>query len=83
MKTLKRALGSFFVGAALALTTIAAYAACDQYIWVQDSPDCHEYHMYTLTGSNCGDDVCVCSYAQTRSVHREDTCEEDLMMLLL
>jgi hypothetical protein len=74
MKSLKIALGSFFVGAVLSLAPIVAYASCDQEIWVQDSPDCHMYHRYVLTGSNCGDDVCVCSYAQTSSVHREDSC---------
>lgn len=75
MKTLKIAIGSFFVGAVLSLAPIVAYAACDTYIWVQDSADCHESHMYVLTGSNCGDDVCVCSYRQTSSIHREDSCD--------
>jgi len=75
MKTLKIALGSFFVGVVLSLAPIVAYAACDNYIWVQDDPnDCHMSHMYELVGSNCGTDVCVCAYEQTSSVHRDDSC---------
>jgi hypothetical protein len=75
MKTLKIALGSFFVGIVLSLAPIVAYAACADEIWVQDSPDCHEFHRYELVGSNCGGGVCVCAYEQTSSVHREDTCD--------
>lgn len=77
MKTLKIALGSFFVGAVLSLAPIVAYAACEQEIWVQDTPDCHEYHRYELMegGESCSDYVCVCAYRQTSSVHREETCE--------
>jgi hypothetical protein len=75
MKTLKIALGSFFVGAVLSLAPIAVYAQCDSAIYVQDMSDCHYYSRYTLVGSNCGDGVCVCAYLRTRSVHREDTCD--------
>lgn len=79
MKTLKIALGSFVVGALLSLAPIVAYASCDQYIWVQDSPDCHESHMYILmeNGESCNSEVCVCAYTQTSSVHREDHCYDD------
>jgi hypothetical protein len=64
MKTFKLALGSFVVGAVLSIAPIGAYAACSEQIWVQDGSDCHIYNMYSLVGSNCGGDVCVCAYAQ-------------------
>jgi hypothetical protein len=79
MKTLKIALGYLFVGAVLSLAPIVTYAACDKYIWVQDSADCHESHMYALmeNGESCNSEVCVCAYYQTSSVHREDTCDDE------
>jgi hypothetical protein len=77
MKTLKIALGSFFVGAVLSLAPIVAYATCDQYIWVHDTADCHESHMYALMegGESCNSEVCVCAYEQTSSIHRDDSCD--------
>jgi hypothetical protein len=78
MKTLRIALGSFLLGAALSLAPIAAYAACDPYIWLQDGPDCHYYHMYALNGSNCDSEGCVCSYYRTSSVHYESGhCDQE------
>ena len=71
MKTLRIALGSFLLGAALSIAPIAVYAECDSQMWLQDMPDCHYYHMYVLTGSNCDPEVCVCSYSQTSSIHYE------------
>jgi hypothetical protein len=67
MKTLKIALGSFLLGAALSVAPIVAYAACEEEIWVQDTSDCQVYHRYTLVGSNCGGDVCVCAYIRDES----------------
>ncbi len=67
MKTLKLALASFFVGAVLSIAPIVAYAQCDSEIWFQDTSDCHVYHRYTLTGSSCNSEVCVCSYARDES----------------
>jgi hypothetical protein len=78
MKTLKIALGSFLVGAALSVVPMVAYASCDPNIWVQDPSDCHVYHRYELVGSNCGDGVCVCAYMDSGGcVHRESDCSED------
>jgi hypothetical protein len=74
MKTLKIALGSFLLGAALSVAPIVAYAQCDQYIWVQDSADCHESHRYELVGSDCGGGVCVCAYLRSEGqcAHMEE-----------
>jgi hypothetical protein len=70
MTALKVALGSFLMGAALSVAPIVAYAACDEEIWVQDDPsNCQIHHRYTLVGSNCDGDVCVCAYMRD-----EDSC---------
>jgi hypothetical protein len=77
MKTLKRALWSFFVGALLSVAPIVTVAACDSVIYVQDQPDCHYYSRQELAGQDCNADgsVCSCAYLSTGSIHREDTCD--------
>lgn len=76
MKTWKIALGSLVVGAVLSLVPIVAYASCAPEIWVQDDPDCHISHRYTLIGQNCSEEPCVCAYRKTSSTHIEDgPCE--------
>jgi hypothetical protein len=61
MKTLKIALGSFLVGAALSIAPIVTYA-CDAEIWVADTGDCHVYHRYVLVGTGGDEEVQICAY---------------------
>jgi hypothetical protein len=55
------------------LLPVAAYAVCEEHIWVQDMSDCHYSHMYQLmeNGESCNNEVCVCAYYQTSSIHYE------------
>ncbi len=63
MKAWKIGLGAFFAGVILSIAPIAAYASCAQTITWRDADQCHIEYTGTLTGENCGDGVCVCSYA--------------------
>ena len=75
MKILKATALSFFLGAAISITTVVGYACASQ-IYVQDDNDCHLYHRYVLVGSSGGGGVEVCAYEDSGgSLHREDSCD--------
>lgn len=78
MKTLRIALGSFLLGAALSFAPLVTYA-CASMIWVQDDGNCNSYHRYNLNGSSSNGHVEVCSYAPAGgSAHIESGNCEDL-----
>jgi len=73
MKTWKRAIVSFAVGLVVSLGAVAAYAACDNFIWVADNPnDCRYQRKYDLSISVTGGEVEICVYTPTNTVHFED-----------
>ena len=64
MKTLRIAVGSFLLGAA-PIAPIAAYAVCDNQIWVQDMAGVTT-PMYQLmeNGESCNNGVVYCAYCK-------------------
>ena len=61
MKTWKPALLSFVAGVVLSVAPIVTYA-CDAWIWVADTDDCHVYHRYVFAGSSSSGGVEICAY---------------------
>lgn len=74
MKAWKLILTSFVIGAGLSIMPIAAYA-CEDFLYIQDQPDCHLYTRWVLTFASSQDGVETCVYEDFGgSLHREDDC---------